>query len=599
MLAIGALYFGRQIFIPLALAVVLTFLLSPLVSLLEKIRFGRVPAVLVVLVLSFTLVGLMTWGVATQLVDIMVQLPDYKANLDAKIKLLHETRSTTLSKATATVQELNKELAAVPGEISAGRLQDKQEKAVARPVRPIQVQVAERPSNFLSDLRDLLGPLAGPAETAAVVIIFTLFMLIKREDLRNRTIRLAGRGQINIVTQALDDAGRRLSKFLLMQMLVNASYGILFGVGLYLLGVPHALLWGVFTAILRFVPYIGTLIAASMPIAMALAVFPDWHRAAFAFGIFFVLELLVSNVVEPLLYGAHTGISSLAILVAAVFWTTIWGPVGLILSTPLTVCLVVLGRYVPQLHFLEVVLGDEPVLLPEQCFYQRLLAMDQEEARQIAQAHLKANSLESLYETVVLPALKSAEQDHGKENLDDGGQRFIVRSVKEIVDELGEQYAEELEPADFDQAETLRLRANVACIPASSGSDEIVATMLTQLLHQAGFHSYDFEAGPASETVSALARYKCTVACVSSISPLAVSGARTLCKRLRVTSAAMQLVMGLWNFESTLGKQRLGPGCSGLVVTTIAEALSQIRLLADPNAPDNIPAENTTQNQTA
>lgn len=585
-LAIAALYFGRQMFIPLALAFVLSFLLSPVVALLERIHFGRVPSVMVVMVLSFTLVGVMTWGVATQLVDIMVQLPDYKANLDLKIRALHATNANSLSRATATVQELNKELAAVPGEISSGHLQDKQEKA-ARPARPLQVQVAERPSNLLADLRDLLGPLAGPTETAAIVIIFTLFMLIRREDLRNRAIRLAGHGQLNMVTQALDDAGRRLSKFLLMQMVVNASYGALFGGGLYFLHVPHALLWGVFTAILRFVPYLGTLIAAAMPVAMALAVFPGWHQAAYAFGIFLGLELIVSNVVEPLLYGAHTGISSLAILVAAVFWTTLWGPVGLILSTPLTVCLVVLGRYVPQLHFLEVMLGDEPVLLPEQCFYQRLLALDMEEARQIAQTHLQETSLESLYETVILPALKLAEQDYRKEDLDDSGRRFIVRSVKEIIDDLGGEFAEEVRAADFEQAEIVRLRANVACIPASSGSDELVATMLTQLLHQAGFHSHDFEAGPVADTVQAVARYKCSLACVSSISPFAVSEARSLCKRLRVNSAQVQLLMGLWNFESEAGKARLGPGCPGAVVTTLAEALAQIRLLADPTAAEN------------
>lgn len=600
-LAIAALYFGRQIFIPLALAVVLTFLLTPFVALLEKIRFGRVPSVILVLALSLTLVGLMTWGVATQLVDIMVQFPDYKANLDDKIKLLHATKSTSLSKATATIEDLNKELAAVPGEISSGHLQDKQEKAAARPVRPIQVQMAERPNSFLADLRDLLGPLAGPAETAAIVVIFALFMLIKREDVRNRAIRLAGRGQLNRVTQALDDAGRRLSKFLLMQMLVNASYGTLFGVGLYFLGVPHALLWGVFTAVMRFVPYIGTLIAAALPVAMALAVFPGLHQAAIAFGIFMVLELLVSNVVEPLLYGAHTGISSLAILVAAVFWTTIWGPVGLILSTPLTVCLVVLGRHVPQLHFLEVVLGDEPVLLPEQCFYQRLLAMDQDEARQIAEAHLHANSLESLYEAVILPALKSAEQDHLKQDLDDGSRRFIVRTVKEIVDDLGEQYAENVEPTEpaiFNPAETLRSRAKVACIPASSGSDEIVATMIAHLLRQAGLHASDFLAGPASETVQALARYKCTVACVSSISASSVGEARTLCKRLRVSAAGVRIVMGLWNFESATGRQRIGPGCAGAVVTTVSEALAEIRRLGDPNA-DHTVVEPASENQTA
>ncbi|MGA8763699.1 MAG: AI-2E family transporter, partial [Candidatus Sulfotelmatobacter sp.] len=369
-LAIAALYFGRQVFIPLALALVLSFLLTPFVVLLEKIRLGRVPSVCAVLVLAFALVGVVSWGVTGQLVEIMIHLPDYKANLDTKIQSLHVSKSGTFSKATATVEELNKELAAVPGEISSGRGPEK-ESAAARSARPIPVQFAAPASNLIQDLRALLGPLAGPIETAIIVIIFTVFMLVKREDLRNRAIRLAGRGQINLMTQALDDAGQRLSRYLLLQCLVNAGYGFLFGLALYFVKIPHPLLWGVLAALLRFVPYIGTLIAAAFPVAMVLAVFPGWQHAGLTFGVFVVLELVVANIIEPMLYGVHTGISSLAILVAAVFWTTLWGPVGLILSTPLTVCLIVLGRYVPQLKFLEVVLGDEPVLLPEQLFYQR------------------------------------------------------------------------------------------------------------------------------------------------------------------------------------------------------------------------------------
>jgi predicted PurR-regulated permease PerM len=242
-LAIAAMYFGRQLFIPLALAVVFTFLLTPFVSFLEKIHFRRVPAVITVLVLAFALGGIVTWKVANQLVAVMVNLVDYKANLDTKIRSLHASKDGNLSKATATIQALSKELAAVPGEI-AGQVGDKDSRTT-RSMRPVPVQMAAPPSNFVQDLREILGPLAEPAETAAIVIIFTLFMLVKREDLRNRAIRLAGRGQLNLMTQALDDAGRRLSRYLVLQCLVNAGYGLLFGVALSFIGVPHALLWGV------------------------------------------------------------------------------------------------------------------------------------------------------------------------------------------------------------------------------------------------------------------------------------------------------------------------------------------------------------------
>jgi predicted PurR-regulated permease PerM len=585
-LAIGALYFGRQIFIPLALALVFSFLLTPFVSLLEKIRFGRIAAVMTVLILSFMAVGAVTWGVAGQLVQIMGEVPDYKANLDEKIRMLHASNSGNFSKATATVQDLNKELAAIPGQISSAK-QDKDQKTTHSP-RPISIQVAQPPTSLVQDLRDLLGPLAGPLETAAIVIIFTLFMLVRREDLRNRAIRLAGKGQLNLMTQALDDAGRRLSRYLVLQCLVNAGYGLVFGSALYLIGVPHALLWGVFAGVLRFVPYVGTLIAATLPIALALAVFPGWHHAAMAFGVFVVLELGVANFVEPLLYGAHTGISSLAILVAAVFWATIWGPVGLILSTPLTVCLIVLGRHVPQLSFLEVVLGDEPVLLPEQCFYQRLLAMDEIEARAIAEAHLKENSLQSLYETVILPALKLAEHDHHAETLEDSARRFMFRNVKELIDDLGDEYGEALtvevgeEYRQHLASGVMPPKTNVACIPANSGADEIVATMLAQLLRQQGIRARDFRAGLPEATLGEVAKGDYRTVCVSSISSAAVVEARSLCKRLRAGASDLRILMGLWSLEGDTARQRLGPACPVAVASTLADALAQIKQLADP-----------------
>lgn len=584
-LAIAALYFGRELFIPLALALVFSFLLTPFVSLLEKLRLGRVASVLTVLILSFLLVGTITWRVASQLVEITAELPDYKANLDEKINLLRAPNSGTLSKATATVHELNRELAAVPGQISSAKAQDGDSRTT-HSIHPIPVQVAQPPSNIVQDLRALLGPLAGPAETAAIVIIFTLFMLVRREDLRNRAIRLAGRGQLNLMTQALDDAGRRLSRYLLLQFVVNAGYGIVFGSALYLIGVPHALLWGVFGGVLRFVPYVGTLIAAALPVALALAVFPGWHHAGLAFAVFVVLELAVANFIEPLLYGAHTGISSLAILVAAVFWTSLWGAVGLILSTPLTVCLIVLGRHVPQLRFLEVLLGDEPVLLPEQCFYQRLLAMDQDEVRAIAEAHLKEHSLQSLYESIILPALKLAEHDHQGEGLDENTRRFMFCSVKELIEDLGDQYAEDRSTLDgetftYREQPVAITKANVACIPANGEADELVTMMLVQLLQQSGFRARQFRAD-RPDVLAELSR-DYGIVCISSISPFAVGEARSLCRRLHAGGSALQIVMGFWSLESNAARQRVGPTCSGLLTTTLSDALAQIRQLANPD----------------
>jgi predicted PurR-regulated permease PerM len=579
-LAIAALYAGRQVFIPVALALVLSFLLTPVVTLLEKIHFGRLPAVLTVLVLSFAFMGAVTWGVASQLVQIMVELPDYKENLDLKIQALHSQKNGNLSKATATVQELNKELTAVPGEISANLAKNREQ--ATRSAHPISVQVAQPPTGFVEDLRSLLGPLAGPLETAAIVIIFTLFMLIKREDLRNRAIRLAGRGKLNVMTQALDDAGRRLSRYLLLQCLVNAGYGLLFGIALYFVGVPHALLWGVFAGVMRFVPYIGSLIAAIGPIAMALAVFPGWHHAGLAFAFFVILELLVSNVVEPLLYGAHTGISSLAILVAAVFWATLWGPVGLILSTPLTVCLIVLGRHVPQLNFLEVVLGDEPVLLPEQCIYQRLLATDMEEARAVAENYLKENSLENLYELVILPALKLAEHDRRASVLGDSAKTFVFESMKEMIEYFGDVYGEpQTTDAEDGESRPQEFLGNAACVPATSGADELVAMMLGQLLRRSNCRAGELKSGSPEEIAASISHGDYRMVVVSSISSISASEARVLCKKLGGISG-LHIVMGLWSFESNMARQRLGLGCTGFVTTSLSEAIGEVRRIADP-----------------
>ena len=596
-LAMAALYFGRQIFIPLALAVVFSFLLTPFVGLLEKCRFGRVPAVVTVLVLSFALAGVVGWGVAGQLVDIMVHVPDYKDNLDTKIQSLHAAKDGNLGKATATVQELNRELAGVPAGISSGQSADKGSGA-ARPVRPIPVQVAAPSSNIVQDFRVLLGPLAGPIETTAIVLIFTVFMLVKREDLRNRAIRLAGRGQLNLMTQALDDAGRRLSRYLLLQFLVNAGYGLSFGAALYFIGVPHALLWGVFAALLRFIPYIGTLIAAALPVALALAVFPGWRQAGITFAAFLFIELTVSNVIEPLLYGAHTGISSLAILVAAVFWATLWGPVGLILSTPLTVCLMVLGRYVPQLNFLEIVLGDEPVLPPEQRFYQRLLAMDSEEARTIAESHLKDNPVESLYESVFIPALRLAEQDHQIEGLDDDTRRFLLRSTRELIEDFGERFADErpsarLEDDACHQGKFAGSNATIACIPARNGPDELVAVMLAQLLRHAGFHAHELKAGSMEEMLAGVSQHQYNVICVSSLLPFAIGQTRALCKRLQASIPGVQVIVGLWNLEGGISaaRERLGAGSVNIVTTTLTDTLEQVRKITNSTVAAEVLAE--------
>jgi predicted PurR-regulated permease PerM len=583
-LTIATLYFGRQIFIPLASAVVLSFVLTPVVALVERTRIGRAPAVVVVLVLCFALTAVTGWIAAGQLIEITAHISDYKANLQEKIQSLHSQRDGALGRAADTVRQLNTELTVnAQNANSASGHAD-------RPAHPIPVQVTAPPSSMVQDLRTLLGPLAGPLENTAIVVIFTAFTLIKREDLRNRLIRLGGQGRLTAITEALDDASHRLSRYLVLQFLVNAVYGLIFGIGLYLIHIPHALLWGALAAVLRLVPYIGTWIAAAFPIAVAMATFPGWSHAVLSLGLFLILELSIANMLEPWLYGSHTGISALAILVAAVFWTMLWGPAGLILSTPLTVCLMLLGRYVPKLDFLEILLGDEPVLKPEEHFYQRLLAMDQEEARVVAENYLQENSQQSLYETVLVPALRLAEEDRHMGILDDRRSAAILQGARELLEDLladsEDRAAGEGSASEGNGNSVVPDRqfaaARVACIPARDDADELVGMMLTDLLRQAGNNSSCISIGAVEDMLAQVQLGGFQIVCVSALPPFAVGQARSLCKRLRARFPDLVIIVGLWQFAGGVSKaqERIGASCSDAVATSLSEALLQIRRLA-------------------
>jgi predicted PurR-regulated permease PerM len=571
---IAGLYFGRQVLIPLALAVVLAFLLTPLVVLLEKGHFGRVPSVLAALVLSFALLAAVGWGVANQLMEILSDLPDYKANIHSKIEAIRAPGSGGLSKARATVNDLSKELSAA-SETEANK------KLPNGGKQPISVQVAAPPHNAAEYLEDVVGPLTGILETAGIVVIFALFILLKREDLRNRLLRLAGSGQINVMTQALDEASQRLGRYLLLQFLVNASYGLLFGLGVYAIGVPHALLWGVLGGLLRFVPYVGTPLATLFPMALALAVFPGWSQVGLTFLLYLFLELIIANLIEPWLYGAHTGVSSLAILVAAVFWVMLWGPVGLILSTPLTVCLILMGRYVPQLDFLEILLGDEPVLPPQAHFYQRLLALDDDEARDIAVRYLKENPIGNLYDSVLIPALGLAEKDRHMNVLDETRRKFIHQSTRELIEELYESSQDAPIPGTgVSSAIAVDVRAlsgrKIICIPSRDEADEIVATMVMQLLRRAGCNADVLPMAPISTMFEQLEQLRADVICVSALPPFAAGRAKALCRQLRQRHPKAKIVLGLWEFPGgvTKAQERVGLGCADVIGTSLAQIVS-------------------------
>lgn len=567
---ITGLYFGRTVLIPLALATVLAFLLAPLVTLLERTHLGRVPCVLVGLALSFALLAAVGWGMTNQLMEILSHLSDYRTNIHDKIEAVRAPGNGGLGKATQSVNDLSKELSSASDTAA--------NKNLVKGKAPIPVQVAKPPRDAAEYLSDLVGPLTGILETAGTVVIFTLFILIKREDLRNRMLRLAGNGQLNVMTQALDEASHRLGRYLLLQFLVNAGYGVLFGLGIYLIGVPHSLLWGVLGTLLRFVPYIGTPVAAVFPMGMAMAVFPGWSQVSLVFFLFVILEVAIANFIEPWLYGSHIGVSSLAILVAAIFWGMLWGPVGLILSTPLTVCLILIGRYIPQLNFLEIMLGDEPVLSPQINFYSRLLALDDDEARSIAEQYLKDNAIGTLYDSVLIPALGLAEQDRHRNILDETRTRFVHQSMRELIEELNDAPRDMGSEVNGGSSESepgiaARSGSKILCVPARDEADEIVAAMVVQLLWRAGCNAESLPITAVSTMLERIEQVRPNIICVSALPPFAAGQAKSLCKRIRQQYPTIKIVLGLWEFPGGVAKaqERIGAGCVDLIGTSLSQ----------------------------
>ncbi len=585
---IATLYFARVVLVPFALAVLFSFLLSPLVGVLEKTRLPRAISVLLVVVISMALVGSIGVVVTNQLIDVTNPLPDYKANIKKKVDSLHGSNRTALVRATEAVSELNKEVVETPSVMLPTARQHQPLGASEPAARPVAVQMVQAPNSPWAFLYGWLGTVG----VAGIVLVFTVFMLLRREDLRNRFIRLVGHSHLNLMTQALDDASHRISKYLLLQFLVNASYGLVVGVGLHFIGLPNALLWGVIAAVLRFLPYVGPTIGALLPTVLSLAVFDGWARSLMVVGLFLFIEIIVANFLEPMLYGAQTGISSLAILVAAVFWTLLWGPAGLVLSTPLTVCLVVLGRYVPQLKFLHILLGDEPVLTPEAHFYQRLLAADHREARQVLEQHLLGKSLLELYDSVVIPALGLAERDRHQNDLDEAVERFICQSTRELIEELHDKSAEVEEMSvvaaeghDLKDAASqggTALRPKVVCVPTRDEADEIAGTMLAQLLERDGRDAQCISLGTTQEMLEQIVNENPDIVFLSALPPFALTYARTLYKKVRARLPDVSIFIGVWNFsEVDKLSTRLALDSNGRGVTTLRAALEEVRGYSD------------------
>jgi predicted PurR-regulated permease PerM len=438
---ISMLYFGRDIFVPVALAILLSFVLAPLVGLLQRIRVPRGLAVVGVVILAFSLIFAMGSLLATQLTQLAGDLPRYQSTISEKIQSFRDTKAGrgTLERASDMLKDLGKELDK-PKDTSVARPSGLVAASGApAPQTPVPVEVRQPDPGALESLRSLISPLVHPLATTGIIIIFVIFILLQREDLRNRLIRLAGSSDLQRTTAALDDAASRLSRLFLTQLILNSAFGGVIGLGLWFIGIPSAILWGILAAALRFVPYIGAAIAAAFPLALAVAVDPGWSMLLWTLALFLVVEPVVGHVIEPMVYGRSTGLSPVAVVASATFWTALWGPIGLVLATPLTVCLVVLGRHVERLEFLDVMFGDRPALTPPEMFYQRMLAGDPTEAVEKAEEFLKERSLASYYEEVALKGLQLAQADAERGALDRERLTKIRDAVSELAGDLADQ----------------------------------------------------------------------------------------------------------------------------------------------------------------
>ncbi|MDR4305749.1 AI-2E family transporter [Chelatococcus sambhunathii] len=437
---VATLYVGADLLIPIALALLLSFVLSPLISLAKRMRVPRPLAVAVAVMLAFGIITGLTAILAGQVGQLAGDLPRYQSTMRDKIQSLRGWTfgSGTLERAADMLQSLGKEFDAPAG----GKTVRPGEPSQARPPdAPTLVEVREPPRSALQNLSDIAGPLLHPLATVGIILVFVIFILLEREDLRNRLMSLAGARDIQRTTAAIDDAARRLSRLFLTQLALNAGFGLTIGVGLWIIGVPSPALWGVVAAVLRFVPYIGAVIAAVFPLALAAAVDPGWTMLIATAALFAVVEPIVGHVIEPLIYGRSTGLSPVGVIMSATFWTALWGPVGLVLATPLTVCLVVLGRHVESLAFLDTMFGDRPALTPAELFYQRMLARDPAEAAEKAEEFLRERSLSAYYEEVALPGLLLAQRDAERGALKGDRLAALKASVSELVDDL-EAYAD-------------------------------------------------------------------------------------------------------------------------------------------------------------
>jgi predicted PurR-regulated permease PerM len=567
-LVTASLYFAQKVLIPLALAVLLAFILAPLVDLLHRKGFWRIPSVLLVVILALLFVSGVGLGLVLELKRLAGDLPLYRDNIGHKIVGLRDLGQGRILQ---DLQGMFKEItdAAPKGRTPEGSAPQPPVVRLESSSVPIYEQAAGQAVEFLA--------------SAGLVVVLVTFMLIRKEDLRNRLVRLVAHGRLIITTRAFEEGAQRLSRFLFMQFAINAGFGLVLGISLWAIGLPYPLLWGILAASLRFVPYVGSLTTTVLILVFSAAVFPAWTQSLVILGLMLLLEIGTANVVEPLLFGHSTGVSPIALLAAAAFWTWLWGPIGLVLSTPLTACLVVLGRYVPHLEFLGVLLGDEPALDPEVNYYQRLLARDQDEASDLVEEFVQAQGKEKVYDSVLSPALVLGKRDRESGALAFDDEQFIIQATRDIVEDLVSIHEEESTGTEGSAAPTpsasTRPKVVVFGCPARDEEDEVDLHMFRQLLEPIGCQVDTLSAKTlTAEVVARVRDERPAVVCIAALPPGGLAQTRYLCKRLRAQFRDLKIIVGRWgatdNIERT--RERLKSAGANEVCTTLVEARDHV-----------------------
>ena len=554
----ASMYWARQFLIPVALAMLLTFLLSPVDSALQRLGLRRVVSVALLAVMTFSLIAVIGWAISVKVKEIAINLPSYQGNIQKRIDDLQVGQGTTLDKLRLEFEQMIGNVTTnAPSAEQAGQ--------------PVLVTVqGGRFSSGMWQLSPMVGPLLESLFYILLVAMLVIFMLLERDELRNRAIRLLGYGRLSLTTQALDEAGQRVSHYLFTQFIVNACLGVAIGLGLFLLGVPYALLWGFLIVILRFVPFIGIWLAAILPFAASLATSSNWWQPLSVIALFAVLEPVVSMGIEPMLFSQSAGTSKLAMLIAIAFWTWLWGAAGLILATPLTACLAVVAKYVPQLEFIAVLAGDEPMLQASVAYYKRLLARDQDEAEAIVEEQLRAHSVEHVYDEVLIPALHYAKRDSRLGILTNDEQQFIYKSTREIIERIGLPSTYPTLLTD-DAAGAGKIR--ILAWPAHDEGDAVALLMLQQLLDSTCYEMEISATGKRlSEILQEVEQKNPALFCVGLIPPGGLSASRHLSKLLRTRLPQLTNVVGHWGLHEKGHKDRealLAAGATHVAATLI------------------------------